>query len=151
MLRKRDERTHRGRREAPNEPTAADQNLTIEPTPAALGDGPRGVVMTAGMNDGDDSDYHKDIDRQKSGEWNRATVARVVALQAAKQRELDDEGRREVQAANAGRRARLDWHKSRNPADRREKRVAGVNPKMTETDTARAVGALAELVSAGSG
>ena len=37
-----------------NELTAPAQNLTIEPTLAALGEDTRGVVMTAGMNDGDE-------------------------------------------------------------------------------------------------
>ena len=69
--------------------------------------------MTAGMNDGEGSDFHEEIDRQESDEWNHARIARVVALRAEKQRELNDEGRREAQAANVGRRARLDWNASR--------------------------------------
>ena len=93
----------------------------------------------------------EEIERQKSGEWNRARIAKVLALRAEKQRGLNDEVCSEAHAATAGRRARLDWHKKRKPADRPERRAAGVNPRTTETDTARAVGTLAELVSAGSG
>ena len=49
-----------------DEPTAQAQNLTIEPTLAALGEDTRGVVTTAVMNDRDESDLHEGIDRQFS-------------------------------------------------------------------------------------
>ena len=130
---------------------AQEQNLTIEPTPAALGEDTRGVVMMAGTNDGDDSDFHEELNRQESGEWNRARIARVVALSAEKQRASNDEGRREALATNAGRLSRLDRQDSRASAERPEKPGAGANPRTTEPKTAWTVAALDELVSAGSG
>ena len=133
-----------------DEPTAQVQNVTNEPTLAALGEDNRGVVTLAGMNDVDDSDFHEEIDRQKSDKWNHARVARV-SLRAEKQRALNDECRREAQAANAGRLSRLDWNASGKSADLQAKRGAGAKPRRTETDTARTVGTLAQLVSAGLG
>ena len=134
-----------------DEPTAQAQNLTIEPTLAALGEDTRGVVTTAVMNDRDESDLHEGIDRQFSDEWNHARIARVVALRAEKQRELNDEVCREAQAASAGRLSRFDWHKNRKPVDRRETRSAAAKPRPTAIDRARTVGASAELVGTGSG
>ena len=44
---------------------------------------------------------------KESDEWNHARIARVVALRAEQPRELNDEGRREEQAANDGRLSRV--------------------------------------------
>jgi hypothetical protein len=98
--------------ESPTYIRALEQNATNEPTIAALGDGGRGAEMTAGTNDGDDSNFHDEIDRQKSVEWIRSWLARMAAIRAEKLRELNEEIRRESQEANAGRRPRPEWHKN---------------------------------------
>jgi hypothetical protein len=75
--------------ESPNYIRALEQNATNEPTIAALGDSGRGAEMTAGTNDGDDSNFHDEIDRQKSVEWIRSRPARMAAIRAEKLRELN--------------------------------------------------------------
>jgi hypothetical protein len=75
--------------ESPTYIRALEQNATNEPTIAALGDGGRGAEMTAGTNDGDDSNFHDQIDRQTSVEWIRAWLARMAAIRAEKLRELN--------------------------------------------------------------
>jgi hypothetical protein len=72
-----------------NEATVDRENATNEPTIAALGDGGRGAEMTAGTNDGDDSNFHDEIDRQKSVEWIRSWLARMAAIRAEKLRKLN--------------------------------------------------------------
>ena len=103
------------------------------------------------MNDGDDSDFHEEIDRQKAVEWIRAGLARMAQIRVEKLRELNEQSRREAKEANAGRRARPEWHKSGKPADRPKKGAARAKPRTTGTNTARIVGDSAELVNADSG
>jgi hypothetical protein len=136
--------------ESPTYIRALEQNATNEPTIAALGDGGRGAEMTAGTNDGDDSNFHDEIDRQKSVEWIRSWLARMAAIRAEKLWELNEKIRREAQEANAGRRPRPEWHKNGKPADRPKKRAARTKPRTTGTNAARIVGDLAEHVNAGS-
>jgi hypothetical protein len=130
---------------------APEQNLTIEQALAAVSDGGRGIEVTAGMSDGDDNDFHEEVDRQKSAEWIRAGLARMVALRAETPRELNEESRREEQEGNAGRPSLGDWHKHGKPTHRSTPRAERTKPRTTETYAARTVGASAELVNAGSG
>jgi hypothetical protein len=132
-----------GRENATNEPTvAADvglesptyvkatgQNATIEPALAAQGEGGRGVDTTAGVNHADVSDFHKEIDRQKVGEWIRAASARMATLRAERLSEFNDGSRIEANEANAGRRPRPEWYKKAKPADRAKKRTARISPE----------------------
>ena len=75
--------------ESPTYIRALEHNATNESTIAALGDGGRGAEMTAGTNDGDDSNFHDELDRQKSVEWIRSWLARIAAIRAEKLRELN--------------------------------------------------------------
>ena len=129
----------------------ACEEAQAELRPPANGSNPPARGIAADTNHGDDNDSHEEIDRQKSRDWVRAALARMVALRPDGPRELNDEIRTEAQAANAVRRARLDWHKNGKPADRAKKRAAGAKPRTTGTDTARKVDDLAVLAKAGSG
>ena len=119
-----------------------------EPRPPENGSNRPTRELTADMSENEDSDREEELDRQRPGDWNRAKIARVVALRVEKPRELNEEIGREAQTANAGRSAGLDWHESGEPADRPKQRAERTRQGTTETDTARTVGALAELVSA---
>jgi hypothetical protein len=96
--------------ESPTYMKATEQDLTIEHALAAVSDGGRGIEVTAGMCDGDDNDFHEEVDRQQSAEWIRAGLARMVALRAETPRELNEESRREEPDGNAGSPSRGDWH-----------------------------------------
>ena len=74
----------------------------------------------------------------------------MVALPAEQQRELNDEGRREAQAANAGRRG-ADWNASGRPAGRSKQRAERTIPGTTGTNAAPTIGYSAEFVNAGFG
>jgi hypothetical protein len=73
------------------------------------------------------------------------------AIRAERLLELNEQSRREANEANAGRRARPEWHKNGKPADRSKKRAARTKPRTTGTNAARTVGDSAELMNAGSG
>ena len=121
---------------------AQEQKLTIEPTLAALGDGGRGGEMTDGIRDWDDSDFEEEIDRKQVGEWIQAGVAKMAEIRAEMLRKLNEEGRREAQAATAARRSRREWHQNGNPADRSKKRAARAEPRTTEKNDTKASRAL---------
>ena len=106
--------------------------------------------MTAGINDGDDSDSHEEFDRQKAGEWVRAGLARIAPIRVETLRQLNEESRRETEEANAGSRSRPDWPKNGKPADRSNKRAEHTTPTTLGMHTARTGGDSAELVNAGS-
>jgi hypothetical protein len=97
---------------------ATGQNATNEPTLAAQDDGGVDERLTAGMNDGDDSDFQAEFDRDKVGEWIRAGTAMIAARRAEFVRKLNEQTRRQAKDANAGRRPRPEWHKNGKPADR---------------------------------
>ena len=136
--------------ESPTYMKATEQDLTIEHALAAVSDGGRGIEVTAGMCDGDDNDFHEEVDRQKSAEWIRAGLARMVALRAETPRELNEASRREEQEGNASRPSRADWHKHAKPTHRPTPRAERTKPRTTETYAARTLGASDELVNAGS-
>jgi hypothetical protein len=93
--------------------------------PPENGSYPPARGRAADTDDGDDSDFSEEIDRQKTSDWVRAALARMVAPQLEGPRELNDEIRTEAQAANAVRRSRLDWHKNGRHANRPKKRATG--------------------------
>jgi hypothetical protein len=130
---------------------APEQNSTIEPMLAALGNGGPGEELSAGTGDGDDSELSEESQREKAGEWIRAVSARMAAIRAEKPGELNVDSRREAQQTNARRRARRDWHKNRKRADRANERAARAEPSMTGTNAARTVSDSADLVNAGEG
>jgi hypothetical protein len=109
----------------PPENGTGRKEAQTELRPPENGSNPPARGITADTNHGDDNDSHEEIDRQKSRDWVRAALARMVALRPDGPRELNDEIRTEAQAANAVRRARLDWHKNGRPADRPKKRAKG--------------------------
>ncbi len=136
--------------ESPTYMTAPAQNSSIEPALAALGEGGSSAELKVGTTDGDDGDAPAEIDRQKTAEWNRAGLVRMVPLRAEKLRELNKESRGEAKEANAARRPRCDWHKNGAPADPPKKLGEGTKPRTMETNGAQTVGDSAELVNAGS-
>jgi hypothetical protein len=137
--------------ESPTYMEAPEQNSTIELALAALGDGGRGVEMTSGLNDGDDSDFYEEIDRQKSIDWIRAGLYKMVAVRTETLTELNAESRRMAHEANAGRPSRRDSHETGQPAHRPTQQAERTKPRTTGTYGARTVVDSAELVNAGSG
>ncbi len=123
----------------PPETFTTREEAQAELRPHENGSNPPARGIAADTNHGDDNDSHEEIVRQKSRDWVRAALARMVALRAEGTRELNDEIRTEAQAANAVRRARLDWHKNGKPADRAKKRAAGAKPRTTGINAARRV------------
>jgi hypothetical protein len=115
--------------ESPTYIKALEQNATNEPTLAALGDGGRGVDPTADVNDGDDSDFYGEIDRQKVGEWIRAASAGMATLRTESVSELNNGSRIEANEANPGRRPRPEWYKRAKHADPAKKRAARIKPR----------------------
>ncbi len=109
----------------PPETFTTREEAQAELRPPENGTNPPARGITADTNHGDDNDSHEEIDRQKSRDWVRAALARMVALRPDGPRELNDEIRTEAQAANAVRRARLDWHKNGRHANRPKKRATG--------------------------
>ncbi len=66
-----------------NEATVGRENTTNEPTHAVIVEcGP--AEGSAGMNDGAENEFDEVIDRQKSLEWNRAGLVRMVTPSAEK-------------------------------------------------------------------
>jgi hypothetical protein len=65
------------------EPTDGCDNATNEPTHAVL-HGCRPAEGSAGMNDGAENEFDEVIDQQKSVEWNRAGLVRMVTPSAEK-------------------------------------------------------------------
>jgi hypothetical protein len=109
------------------------------------------VDPTADVNDGDDSDFYGEIDRQKLGEWIRAASAKMATLRTESVSELNNGSRIEANEANASRRPRPEWYKKAKPADRAKKRTARTKPRTTGTNAARSLGDSAEKGNAGSG
>jgi hypothetical protein len=137
--------------ESPTYVKALEQNATNEPTLAAQSDGGRGVDTTAGVNDADVSDFHKEIDRQKVDEWIRAASARMATLRTERVSELNNGSRIEANEANPGRRPRPELYKMAKPADRAKNRTARIKPRTTGTKAPRSLGDSAEKGNAGSG
>jgi hypothetical protein len=136
------------RLESLNYMNARDQESTIEPALAALGDAGRAVEMTAGMNDEDDSDFHGEINRQKTGMWARRGLALMEALRAEPLRELSEKSREWAKATNAARHLRRDLHNNAKTADGPKQRATVTEPRTTGTNAAHTVGESAELVNA---
>ena len=85
------------------------------------------------MNDGDDSDFYGEIDRQKVGEWIRAASARMATLRTERASEFNNGSRIEANEGNAGRRPRPEWYKKAKPADRANRLAAPTEPRTTGT------------------
>jgi hypothetical protein len=135
----------------PQESGTGCQDARQEPRPPENGSSPPARDIATDSNDGDDTVFDDESDRQQTAEWIRASLARMVALRAEKPRELNEEIRREAKLANNGRRSRRDWHKNDKPANRAKKRAAHTKPRTTGTNAARTAGDSAELVNGGSG
>ena len=111
--------------------------MTIEPALAALGDGGCAVEMTAGINDEDYSDFHEEIDREKTGAWARPGLARMAALQAEPLRELDEKSLEGTKDTNAARHLWRDLHTNGKSADGPKLREPLTKPRTTGTNAAR--------------
>jgi hypothetical protein len=125
------------------------ENTTNEPTHAVVVEcGP--AEGSAGMNDRAENEFFDEvIDRQKSVEWNRAGLVRMVAISAEKLRELNDESRSEAKGSDAEFRSQAEWHENGGPADRLTTHAAGAKPRTMVTNASWTFGDSAELVKDG--
>jgi hypothetical protein len=127
------------------------ENSSIEPAPAALGEGGPSTELKVGVTDRDDGDSPAEIDRQKTAEWNHAGLVGMAAVRTEKLRELNEECGRDAQAANAARRSRPDWHNNGNSAEPPTRRAPSTRPGTTTTNAVRPARESAELVVVGLG
>ncbi len=133
------------------------ENVTNEATDAYKEEGQdlngsRIKITSRIMNDDPlhNSDFHEEIDRQKSLEWIRAGSARMAEIRAEMLRKLNEKGRREAKEGNTGRRSWRERNENGNPLGRPQTQAEGIDPRMEGTNPARTVGDSAELVNAGS-
>jgi hypothetical protein len=117
----------------PQESGAGREEARQEPRPPENKMNPSARDIAIDANGGDDCDLHEEIDRQNTGEWTRARLARMVALRVENPRELNEGNRREPRQANASRRSLRDWHKSGKPAERPKQRAGHTLLRTTGT------------------
>jgi hypothetical protein len=117
----------------PQESGAGCEEARQEPRPPENRMNPSARDIAIDANDGDDSDLHEEIDRQNTGEWTRARLARMVALRVENPRELNEGSPMEPKQANAARRLRRDWHKNGKPAERPKQRAGHTVLRTTGT------------------